>query len=208
MQLTLEQLREIMPRASEQRCEAFLGPLQRALDAWEITTPTRVAAFLGQAAHESAELTALEENLNYRAERLVLVWPSRFPDLAAAAPYDRNPEKIANRVYCDRMGNGDEASGDGWRYRGRGIFQLTGRDNYRAASIAIAGKEGDLLEAPELVARPHYAAVAAAWFWHSRACNELADAGDFNAITKKINGGFIGLPERVALWKRAISALA
>jgi putative chitinase len=206
--LTLSQLREVMHGADETRCAEFLPALQRALDAWEIDTPERVAAFLAQAAHESDDLTRLEESLNYNAERLCAIWPRRFPSLDEAMPYHRNPERIANRVYGGRLGNGDEASGDGWRYRGRGIFQLTGAANYGEASLAIAGSREVLLGAPELVARPQYACATAAWFWDTHACNELADAGDFAAITKKINGGMIGLDQRVACWKRAIGALA
>lgn len=204
--LTIPMLLAIMPRARG-AIAAFIMPLQQAMARWEIAdSDARVAAFLAQAAHESAELTALEENLNYSAEALVRMWPSRFsPD--AAAHYARKPELIANRAYASRLGNGDQASGDGWRYRGRGIFQLTGKANYRAASIAITGDADTLLLNPELVAVPEYACETAGWFWHSRELNVFADVGDFEGLTRKINGGLNGLNERVAYWRRAIEAL-
>jgi putative chitinase len=204
--LTTLRLLKVMPQA-EPRIAEFIGPLNQALARWDITTDARIAPFLAQAAHESLELTRLEENLSYSAERLCQVWPRRFPTLGDALRYDRKPEKIANRVYGDRLGNGNEASGDGWLYRGRGIFQLTGRSNYRDASLAVAGDADTLLVNPDLVARPEYACATAGWFWATTGCNELADAGDFIAVTRRINGGTLGLTERVALWHRAIQAL-
>ena len=205
--LTIPMLLAIMPRA-QGRAAAFLGPLAQAMARWEISeSGARVAAFLAQGAHESAEMTALEENLNYSAAALVRTWPRRFTPEQALA-FEHQPERIANHVYADRNGNGDEASGDGWRYRGRGIFQLTGRENYRAASLAICGDPDTLLLSPDLVAAPEYACETAGWFWHDRGLNELADKGEFTAITRRINGGLNGIEERTAYWKRAIGALA
>lgn len=207
MVLTAAQLVLVMPNAAA-IAGRFVGPLNQAFARWAIDSTERAAAFLAQAAHETGELRHLEENLNYSADRLCAIWPKRFPSLAEATAYHRNPEKIANRVYGGRLGNGDEKSGDGYLYRGRGIFQLTGRANYRDASIAVAGDADTLLLNPELVAQPEYACETAAWYWDSRACNALADAGDFVAITKKINGGTIGLEDRVMHWKHAIAALS
>ena len=162
-------------------------------------------------AHESGQLTRLAENLNYSAKRLMQVWPNRFPALEKAQQYERNPEKLANYVYAKRLGNGDETSGDGWRYRGRGLIQLTGRGNYRAAAQGI----GQPLEGqPELLEQPGPAALSAAWFWKSHGLNELADdrnddndTEDFRTVTKRINGGTVGLKERMAFWEKAKAVL-
>lgn len=214
-EVTLEALRAICPQCPEERARLFVGPLNDALEAASIDTPARVAAFLAQAAHESAQLTRLEENLNYSAERLLALFSSRLNafDTTALA---HKPEAIANRLYGGRMGNGPEASGDGWRFRGRGIFQVTGRDNYRACSIAICGDADTLLVNPEFLADPDYACMAAAWFWGENRLNRLADAGDFDGISDTINrgrktaaaGDATGFADRVAFWKRAIGALA
>jgi putative chitinase len=184
----------------------FIGPLNQAMDRWNINNRARVAAFLAQAAHESGELTRLEENLNYSAEALVRLWPRRFtPELAAACA--RRPEAIANVVYADRMGNGDVTTGDGWTFRGRGVFQLTGRANYGDCSTAITGEADTLLVNPELLTTAAYACDSAGWFWDSRGLSDLADRDGFEEITRKINGGLIGLPDRVMYWKRAIAML-
>lgn len=203
--ITLAQLLAAMPR-SEPVAASFVAPLNQAMAKWEIDTPDRVAAFLAQAAHESAELLRLEENLNYSAAGLVQTWPTRFT-LEEALAYERKPAKIANRVYAQRLGNGGELTGDGWRFRGRGIFQLTGRANYLDASLAICGDE-TLAESPDLVANPEYACETAGWFWQTNNLNRFADVADFEALTRAINGGTHGLPSRVAHWHRAIEALA
>ncbi len=200
-------LRHVMPRLSAAGAELWAPILRETFVAFSIDTPLRIAMFLAQAAHESAELRRLEENLNYGAEGLVKTWPTRFT-LESAAAYARQPERIANRVYADRMGNGNEASGDGWRNRGRGIFGLTGAENYRAASLALF-KLGLLPSAEELVLRPEraaepaVAAPIAGWFWNSRKLSPIADAGDFVAVTRKINGGIIGLSDRIGYYDRA-----
>jgi putative chitinase len=178
---------------------------------FDITGIGRMAAFLAQIAHESGQLTRLSENLNYSAKRLLQVWSGRFPTLEKALVYERNPEKLACFVYARRLGNGDEASGDGWRYRGRGLIQLTGRGNYRAAAQGIGLP---LEEQPELLVQPGPAALSAAWFWKSHGLNELADdrnddndTEDFRTITRRINGGIVGLKERIALWEKAKAVL-
>lgn len=170
-------------------------PLAEVFQRYEINTPTRQAAFIGQCAHESANFKVLEENLNYSAEALMRVWPSRFPTLEVAQQYARNPEKIANRVYGGRMGNGTEETGDGWLYHGRGLIQLTGKDNYTLAGDALGQ---DFIHSPDLVLAPRWAALTAGWYWNKRQLNKEADAKDFVAMTKKINGGTIGLDDRIA----------
>ena len=179
-------------------------PLQEVFQRYEINTPLRQAAFIGQCAHESANFKTLEENLNYSAEGLMKIWPSRFPTLEAAQPYHRNPEKIANKVYGGRMGNGTEETGDGWLYHGRGLIQLTGKDNYKMAGDAL---DMDFIHSPDYVLVPKYAALTAGWFWNKRGLNKEADAKDYTAMTKKINGGVIGLDDRIKHINHALDAL-
>jgi putative chitinase len=150
----------------------------------------------------------MEENLNYSAHRLVEVWPKRFFSTNAAEEYASNPEKLANFVYANRMGNGNEISGDGYRFRGRGPLMLTGRENYSDASTAIL-KTDRLVEFPDHVALdPYVGAAVAAWFWQARGCNELADQGDLDGLSRRINGGTIGLEDRIAKINRAREAFA
>lgn len=170
-------------------------PLAEVFHRYEINTPIRQAAFIGQCAHESANFKVLEENLNYSAEALMRVWPGRFPTREIADQYARNPEKIANKVYAGRMGNGNEESGEGWLYHGRGLIQLTGKDNYMLASDAL---QQDFIYSPDLVLAPRWAALTAGWYWNKRQLNKEADAKDFAGMTKKINGGTIGLDDRIA----------
>lgn len=183
----------------------WLPKLLVAFERFSINTPVRQAAFIGQCSHESGNFTVLEENLNYSADALRRVWPGRFPSAEIAQPYHRQPEKIANRVYANRMGNGDEESGDGWRYRGRGLIQLTGKDNYRAAGLSL---NADFINEPQLVAMRDNAALVAAWYWKTHGLNELADRGDQITITRKINGGIIGLDDRIAKTDNALTILA
>jgi putative chitinase len=166
-----------------------------------VGTP-RVAAFIAQVGHESGQLTRLVENLNYSAEGLMKTWPSRF-DFVRATATARNPEQIANIVYADRMGN--TASGDGWKYRGRGLIQVTGRANYAACGEALGL---DLINHPELLEQPQYAAMSAAWLWSANGLNTLADAGDLTKITQRINGGTNGLADRQALYNKALKVQA
>ncbi|MPQ67121.1 MULTISPECIES: glycoside hydrolase family 19 protein [unclassified Pseudomonas] len=204
MPITQRQLLQILPNAGDQ-AGVFVPVLNTAMNAYQIVTTQRVAAFLAQAGHESGQLRSVVENLNYGAQALVATWPSRFtPDLAAQVA--RQPEQIANIVYASRMDNGDASSGDGWNYRGRGLIQITGRSNYRQCSLGLFGDER-LLQQPELLEQPQWAAESAAWFWEQQGLNALADADQFNSITRKINGGLNGLEDRLQLWARARAVL-
>ncbi|MGP3890930.1 glycoside hydrolase family 19 protein, partial [Pseudomonas aeruginosa] len=204
-----QQLLQIFPNAGH-RAGFFVPALNVAKERFGITAPVRVAAFLAQVGHESSQLTRLVENLNYSARGLAATWPSRYRGAdgkpnALALNLARHPQAIANNTYASRNGNGDDASGDGWRYRGRGLLQITGRLNYRAAGAGL----GLPLEAePELLEQPEFAALSAAWWWASHGLNELADRGEFAAITRRINGGTNGLEERLALWERAKAVLS
>jgi putative chitinase len=173
--------------------EQWMQPLNETFARFDISTPARQASFIGQASHESGNFKTLEEDLRYRAETLMRVWPKRFPTLEFAKQYEKNPKKIANSVYSNRMGNRDEASGDGHRFRGRGLFQLTGHANYYHAGTACGE---DFVINPDLVATPRYAAMTAGWFWNTHKLNQYADARDYVTMTKKINGGTIGLADR------------
>jgi putative chitinase len=169
-----------------------------------IATVNQQAAFIGQCAHECNHFKTLQENLNYKAQTLFEKFHKYFPTMELATQYAHNPAKIANRAYANRCGNRDEASGDGWRFHGRGCIQLTFHDNYWHCGQA-AGV--DFVANPDLVAQPKYAALSAGWFWSTHGCNALADARDWMGLTKKINGGTFGLDERVGLIKQAISVL-
>ncbi|MHB1050998.1 MAG: glycoside hydrolase family 19 protein [Bacteroidota bacterium] len=198
--MILETLKQIMPRCPDEWGRALLA----ALPDYDINTALRQAAFIAQVAHESAQLTRVEENLNYSAEGLRKIFPKYFPSDELAAEYARKPQKIASRVYANRMGNGDEASFEGWRYRGRGPFQLTGRDNYRLCGAALGL---DLLEDPDQLLMPEPGIESACWYWSGRGLNSLADINDFKTITKRINGGYIGLEDREKYYQRAMEVL-
>ena len=213
MQFTELLMLQILPNARRQ-AGVFVSAINRAAARYDITSRVRLAAFLAQAGHESAELTRLVENLNYGAAGLANTWPGRFavdPTARQRVPnglalrLERQPEAIANCVYADRMGNGPAACGDGWRYRGRGLFQITGRAQYQRCGRALGLP---LVEQPELLERPEHAALSAAWFWEDNGLNALADAGDFEAVTRRINGGLNGLAERSLLWGRARAVLS
>jgi putative chitinase len=197
--MTNEQLQELGIDAK------WLQPLEDTFAKYDINTPERQAAFIGQCAHESGNFKTLEENLNYKPEALMRVWPSRFPDLAIAMKYAHNPEMIANKVYGGRMGNGPEETGDGWKYHGRGLIQLTGKENYANCGSGIGV---DLLSNPNLLNTPEYAALSAGWFWGKRGLNLLADSGDIETMTKRINGGLIGLEDRKAKIAKALAVLS
>lgn len=199
--IALDQLKEIMPGAKA--APLFVAPLDAAMAEFGIVSESRIECFLAQIAHESGQLMAMQENLNYRAEGLMKTWPRRFPTLAIANQYAHQPEKIANKVYANRGGNGDEASGDGWRYRGAGLIGLTFHDNQEkcADHFGIDVRDvGDWLRTPEGACR------SAAWFWSEHGCNELADARDFDGISDAINighkteqeGDAIGYSDRLA----------
>lgn len=205
MQLTKEQLKQLLPK--NPYIDQWHSALSQLLPDYEINTPQRVAAFVAQCSHESAGFTALRENLNYRWQSLRKIFPKYFPTDELAQEYANKPNKqeaIANRVYANRMGNGPESSGDGWRFCGRGLIQLTGRDNYSwfAASLGISVEEAsDYLQTFE------GAAQSACWFWETNGLNRWADAGDILTLTKRINGGTIGLDDRIKHYNHALHVL-
>lgn len=203
--ITQEQLKELLPR--NPYIEHWHRALEQLFPEYEINTPKRMAAFIAQCSHESAGFTALVENLNYRWQSLRKVFPKYFPNDAIAQEYASKPNKqeaIANRIYASRMGNGDEASGDGFRYRGRGLIQLTGKHNYTwfAASLEITPEE-----ATEYLTTFEGAAQSACWFWETNKLNQWADAGDIVTLTKRINGGTIGLDDRIKHYEHALHVL-
>lgn len=167
--------------------------LDGACERYEINTPLRIVHFMAQIYEETNGLRWVVENLNYSATALMQLWPLRFPTVEEANLYARNPEKIANKIYANRMGNGDEASGDGWRYRGRGPLQLTGLSNYDLYA-KVTGL--DILNNPDLVEQPSIGSEVSAAYWEAGGCNELADNDDIVSITRRINGGLIGLVQR------------
>jgi putative chitinase len=194
--------------SKEQLAELHIGAewldgLNATFERFDIMNPLRKAAFIGQCGHECGQFRILEENLNYRAEALQKLWPKRF-DATKAQACARNPKLIATVVYSNRMGNRDEASGDAWRFIGRGCIQLTGSANYFHAGKALGV---DLIMNPELVATPMYAALTAGWFWDTHKLNQYADSRDYRTMTKKINGGFIGLDDRIKHINHAIEVL-
>jgi putative chitinase len=177
-------------------------PLNTTFAKFGILTPKEQACFIGQASHESGHFRMLEENLNYKAETLMKLWPKRFPTMEEANKYARQPQLIANHIYCNRMGNRDEASGDGFRFRGGGLFQLTGHDNYWHCGQALGV---DLVMQPELVRQPLHAALSAGWFWQTHKCGTLVDNQE--QLCKRINGGLIGLDDRVKQTQQTLSVL-
>ena len=177
----------------------WLSAINATFERFEINTPKRQAAFLGQCGHESNSFRTVEENLNYRAAALQATWPSRF-DAAKAAECEHKPEMIANIAYGNRMGNTEP--GDGWKYHGRGLIQLTGKDNYENAGKSIGL---NLLEYPDMLIYPKFAALSAGWYWNKKGLNALADTKDFDTMTERINGGLIGLDERKAKIAKAMS---
>lgn len=200
--VTLEQLDAFFEDTDTDLLAEYLDPLNAAMENFEINTPERIAMFMSQLGHESAGLKRVQENLNYSADRLRQVFPRYFPTPNDAESYARNPAKIANRVYGGRMGNGPEASGDGFRFRGRGFIQLTGRNNYQAFAN---DNNLSLDEAVEYLETPEGAAWSAGWFWAKRNINEPADRGDVLTVTKLINGGTNGLGERKTLYEEALN---
>jgi putative chitinase len=180
----------------------WLGPLEEVFAKYDISTPIRKAAFIGQCSHESNNFKVLQENLNYSAEGLMKTWPSRFPTKEIADQYARQPAKIAGKVYNGRLGNTSEEEAS--KFLGRGLIQLTGKENYANCGSGISV---DLLSDPTLLLDPRYAALSAGWFWNKKGLNALADAGDVDTMTKRINGGLIGLDDRKAKIAKALSVL-
>ena len=202
--VTSEQLRQLKidPNLADYFNETF--------DRFDISSPARQACWIGQCGHECGNFRIMEENLNYRAPTLLKLFP-RTPKRAwgftpeEAAAYERQPQRIANRIYSNRMGNRDEASGDGWRFRGAGFLQLTGHSNFWHASQALGE---DFVMQPELVRTPKYAAMTAGWFWQTHRLNQYADSGDYLTLTKRINGGTIGLEDRKKHINEALHVLS
>lgn len=188
----------------------WLPHISQAAHRYQIdASPRRIAAWLATIAHESARLTRVVENLNYSAEGLAATWPARYADItgqpnATAQRIARHPEQIANLTYAGRMGNGTAGSGDGWHFRGRGLIQITGLDNYAESGEALGL---DLIDHPEQLEQPHYAALSAAEWWARKGCNQLADTGDMAAITRRVNGGLNGLDDRLKLYAAALAHL-
>lgn len=182
--------------------EKWLDPLNETFQKYDISTPARQAAFIGQCAHESGNFKTLQENLNYSAEGLMKTWPSRFPTKEIADQYARQPAKIAGKVYNGRLGNTSEE--EAAKYLGRGLIQLTGKENYANCG---SGLGVDLVGNPDWLLDPKYAALSAGWFWNKKGLNSLADSGDVDTMTKRINGGLIGLDDRKAKIAKALSVL-
>lgn len=202
MQITQDQLQQLIPKNShvDQWCDA----LNTVLPRYQIDTLERVAAFVAQCGHESAGFTALKENLNYGAPGLMTTFKKYFPTQELANSYARQPERIANRVYADRMGNGNEASGDGWRYCGRGLIQLTGKNNYTAFAASI---DMPVEEVPAYLETFEGAVESACWFWNTNKLNQYADSGDLDTMTRRINGGLHGIDDRRARYNNALTVL-
>lgn len=205
MELSRAQLQQLLPK--NPYLDHWFHALSQLLPDYEINTPSRIASFMAQCAHESAEFTALKENLNYKAPTLRKLFAKYFPTDELANEYASKPNKqeaIANRIYANRMGNGDESSGDGYRYCGRGLIQITGKDNYFwfAASLQISPEE-----ASQYMQTFEGAAQSACWFWETNNLNQWADKGDILTLTKKINGGTIGLDDRIKHYNHALHVL-
>jgi putative chitinase len=205
MELTKEQLKQLLPK--NPYIDYWYNALSQLLPDYEINNAKRIAAFIAQCSHESGGFTALEENLNYKAATLRKIFPKYFPTDEIANQYASMPNKqqaIANKVYANRMGNGDESSGDGFKYKGRGLIQLTGKDNYTffAGSLGISVEE-----AAEYMHTFEGAAQSACWFWETNNLNQWADKGDILTLTKRINGGTIGLEDRIKHYEHALHVL-
>jgi putative chitinase len=205
MEITLKLLKALCPSTNNEKLQRYCEPLNEVVRYYEIDqTPERCAGFLAQIAHESGGFNLVVENLNYNAAGLMRVFRKYFPSEALAKTYERKPEKIANKVYANRMGNGSEESGDGWRYRGRGLIQLTGKNNYAAFANGLGIS---LQECVAYMETPEGACASAGWFWDTNKLNNYCDKGDFVGLTKRINGGTNGLADRQHHYSLALSLL-
>ena len=205
MELTKDQLKQLLPK--NPYIDQWHNALAQLLPDYGINTPQRIAAFIAQCAHESGNFVFLKENLNYKAPTLRKLFAKYFPTDELANEYANKPNKqeaIANRIYANRMGNGDEASGDGYRYCGRGLIQLTGKSNYQSFADSL---EMNVEDVPEYLATFEGAAQSACWFWESNNLNQWADKGDIVTLTKRINGGTIGLEDRIKHYEHALHVL-
>lgn len=204
--ITAEQFHHLFPRNTDP--QGWTDSMNSVFPTYEINTPQRVAAFLAQCGHESGGWTTFQENLNYSAQGLCNTFKKYFPTVEAATPYARQPEKIANRVYANRMGNGPEESGDGWKFRGRGPIQLTGKANYTAYAKAMFDDWETVVNTPDWVTEDKdFALMSAIWFWNSHNLNHYADLADIKTMTKIINGGYIGLDDRIKHYNECIGLL-
>lgn len=201
---TLEKFTKCLP--NNKKPEVWFELCKEILPKYDITTLHQVAGFLAQCQHESNDFTILKENLNYGAKGLRTTFGKYFPSLEIALAYERKPQKIASLVYANRMGNGPESSGEGWKYRGRGIVQITGKDNYYRCSMHCFGDD-TLLVSPDKLLEEKYALMSACWFWNTNHINECCDELDIKAMTKRINGGFNGIESRTENWTRNIAIL-
>jgi putative chitinase len=204
MYVSADRLKQLFPSTSVSVLNAIIERLSETLGQYQITTLQRVSMFLAQVGQESNGFSVWEENLNYSAQGLLQTFPSHFSPALAAA-YARQPQRIANRVYADRLGNGPESSGDGWKYRGRGAIQITGKANYAAFG---ASRNLDADGALALLSNQHGGLDAAGWFWDNHSLNALADTGNVMAVTKVINGGTNGLAQRTAYYNKALGIFA
>ena len=204
MSNSILQLNQLKQMVKNPHIDHWHEAIDQLLPEYDITTPARVAAFVAQCAHESGSFVFIKENLNYKAVSLMKTFGKYFATQELAAQYANKPEKIANRVYANRMGNGDEASGDGYRFCGRGLIQLTGRDNYTffAGSLGIPVEE-----ASEYLATFEGAVQSACWFWETNNLNRFADAGDIKGLTRAINGGYLGLEDRIRHYEHALHVM-
>lgn len=202
--ITLEQLNEAFPDATEEDVTKYYDAFIRVFEEYEINTPKRQAAFIAQVAHESGQLRHVVENLNYSAQGLLKIFKKYFTS-ALAQEYARQPQRIANRVYANRMGNGPESSGDGWKHRGRGLIQLTGKNNYTAFASDM---DMTIDEAIEYLETPDGAVESAAWFWDTNNLNAIADTGNIVKVSERVNGKPVNhLQERIELYNHALSIL-
>lgn len=200
--LTQDQLQQMIP--ANPYVEHWHEALIQLLPDYDINTPQRIAGFVAQCAHESNGFTAIKENLNYRPESLMKLFHKYFPTMDSAQAYAHQQEKIANKIYANRMGNSDEASGDGYKFCGRGLIQITGRDNYQSFADSLQMNIDDV---PDYLATFEGAAQSACWFWENNNLNKWADQGDILTLTKKINGGTIGLEDRKAHYDHALQVM-
>lgn len=205
MIITLEKLQRIFPRTPRATLEQYIEPLQNVARTFNINTKARMSMFLAQVGHECMGFTRISENLNYSWQGLRRTFPRYFQSDAIARQYHRQPEKIANRAYANRMGNGPESSGDGWRYRGRGCIQVTGKNNYQSFGTDFKIATGSQVIA--YLETPMGAAMSAGWYWNKNNLNAFADSGNLRECTRRINGGYNGLPERQAMYQQALRVL-
>ena len=204
--ITSEQFKHLFPRAQDH--QGWVDAMNNVFPTYNINTPARVAAFLAQCGHESGGWTVFEENLYYSAQGLTKIFPKYFPTIESAAVFAKKPEMIANKIYANRMGNGAPESGDGYRFRGRGPIQLTGRSNYTAFAKEMFEDWQNVVDNPDWVtADRDFALMSAIWFWNKNGLNKEADAGDIKTMTRKINGGYIGLEDRIKHYNEAIHLL-